>query len=297
MSPRPRPRSTALALALALVTGGVSRADDAAPVRRPTVTRRQAARAAKLRQRGLEHFVDRDYQLAADELMEAYRLDKREATLFGWAEAVRATGDCELATRIYKLLLDKTATPKLAEGAELGVAACEAQRQAEPPISGLRASNASVIPALGPAPAELVPEPAAPTTGADPAAEPSPAADEVQLADAGPAAGAPPTRPVHMTSYLLIGGGAFATLAGLATYATASTATDPNASHAAVTAARSDADWHRLIGASLGVAGASIVLVGVLRYRSESRTARTPAVVITPYVGAAGAGVALGGSF
>jgi hypothetical protein len=264
-----------LALTLA---GGVGRADDAPAPRAAAGLHRpaRAARAALLRQRGLEHFVNREYQLAADDLMEAYRIDKRAATLFAWAEAVRGAGDCELATRIYQHLLGKTAVVKLTRQAESGIAACEA---AAPTAASAPVAAPPVI---------------------DPAIEPGAAADEVPTAAEPPEpvrvpAASPDDNP-HLTSYLVMGGGGFTAVIGLAVFASGGDAgTGPNATHADATSARSSADWRKLIGASIAVIGGAVTLVGVVRYRSEPSRADSPALSIAPYFGGGGGGLVVSG--
>jgi len=266
-------------LALALARGGVARADGAqAP--HAAVAPRHPARAALLRQRGLEHFVNREYQLAADDLMEAYRLDKRAATLFAWAESVRGAGDCELATRIYQRLLDRTAALKLTRQAELGIAACEA---------------AAKEPAANPVTATA---PSAATVAIDPAIESIAAADAAadESADAPRAPPAASPEDPHLTSYLVIGGGAAAAVTGLAIYASGGATTAPDATHAEVTSARSSGDWRRLIGASLAVIGGGVTVVGVLRYRSERSRGSGPSLSIAPYIAGGGGGLVLSGS-
>jgi hypothetical protein len=278
---RVRSLGIAVALAAVLATTHAGHAEVARD-RRPTLTRKQAVRAAKLRERGLEHYLRREYQLASDELMEAYRLDKRPETLLGWAEAVRASGDCELASRIYGRLLDKTSDSKLTEQAEAGLAACVGQAGSAEPLTDTESELVAVLDDDVEPGAEAAPPMAAPA----PAPAPSTAA-------AAPAARAPS----HTASYILLGSGGLLTVGGLLTYATASDGSDlPNATHAQVTSARSRGDWHRLIGASVAVTGATVALVGILRYRSENRAADR-GVAVAPYVGSSGAGIALGGHF
>jgi len=271
-----RGRSLGCAVALlviAMVPGaGVAHADDGA---RDLGPRRRAVRAKTLRQRGLEHYLHREYQLAADELMESYRLDKRDETLFGWAEAVRATGDCPLARRIYRRLLDRTSDLSLVRQAEFGLTACE--------------------------PAGTVGSPPGTVAEPEPLADPASEADPVVEPDARSHADEPAKPPVvtvdHRTSYFLIGGGAAAAFAGLVAYTGAADGTgDPGASHAATTAARSSGDWQRLIGASVGVIGSGIAVFGVLRYRGDAARGE-PAVALAPYVSTTGFGVAIRGRY
>jgi hypothetical protein len=255
-----------------LATAPRARADEATPGGRGG--RSRAARAQALRQRGLEHFVHRDYQRAADELMEAYRIDKREDTLFSWAEAVRATGDCPLASRIYQRLLARTTDLTLVRQAEYGIASCEGSD-----------------PATGAA-VEIDDAAAAPTESA--AAPPRVAA----ISDP-PIAADVPSGPAidHTTSYIVIGSGALTGLIGLALYATATDGTGiPNATHATITAARSSGDWQRLIGASIGVIGGGVTLYGVLRYRRDAPR-RDPVLAVGPYVTLSGIGLAVSGRY
>jgi hypothetical protein len=257
------------------VYAGAADADDGS-ARVPGRTR--ATRARALRERGLEHFVHREYQAAADELMEAYRLDKRADTLFSWAEAVRATGDCPLATRIYQRLLDKTSDLAIVRQAEYGIATCE-----------------------GAAPVAAAP-------GAEVEVEPTASAARVAAPDVdrsieaeqphGAGAALPPAPGVdHTTSYLVIGGGAVTALTGLAVYAVASDGAGiPSATHAEVTAARSTGDWQRLIGASIGVIGSGVTVYGVLRYLRDAPR-RVPALALGPYVTTTGFGVAMSGRY
>lgn len=272
-------RASALLAAAIALHAGAARADDGPS--RAHGPRGRVARAERLRRRGLEHFVRRDYQLAADELMAAYRLDKREDTLFSWAEAVRATGDCPLATRIYQRLLDKTSDLELVRQAEFGITSCE---------------RAEAIPGGG-----TTPDPA-------PAANPTrPAAPEIErvIQASEPAAPAPPVTPAapaaptldHATSYLVIAGGAVTAVAGLAVYSSAADGTGmPGATHDQTTAARSSGDWQRLIGASIGVIGCGVAVFGVVRYRRDAPRAE-PAIALGPYVSTTGAGIALGGRY
>jgi hypothetical protein len=246
--------------------------------------RRKSARAAALRQRGLEHFVNREFQLAADDLMAAYRIDKRQETLFGWAEAVRATGDCALATRIYQRLLDKTTELKLSRQAELGIAACANAidvANANPPIEPVAADTLALATASEPDTVEV-----------------EEAHDEAPAAKPAPAPAPPPREPDHTASYLLIGGGAIAMLAGLVAYTGARDGTgDPNASHADKTSARSSGDWQRLIGASVAAAGGGVTVLGILRYRRDASRAREPVLALGPYVSTTGGGVVVSGGF
>lgn len=240
---------------------------------RPRVSSRQASRAAELRQRGLEHYLRRDYERASEELMEAYRIDRRPETLLGWGEAVRANGDCVLASRIYERLLVKTSDSKLIEQAEAGIAACADQVRSDASASEDSVSVLDDVEASTPA------EPPAPAPAAVPPA--------------------PAPRATHATSYLLLGGGSLVALGGLVTYATAADGSArPNATHAEITSARSRGDWYRLIGASITVAGATTALVGIFRYRSESRaSASDRRVAVAPYLVPSGGGLALGGRF
>jgi len=286
-------RALTLALTLTLVLCGVARVGTASPGPAVAASARHSPRAARLLQRGLEHFVNREYQLAADDLMEAYRIDKRSATLLAWAEAVRATGDCELAKRIYGRLLEKTSELKQARQAELGIAACEAE--SAPPPTGTPGAKPATELAFG----DVV------ATSPRPAARPRAAEElEIELAADDPAHAEdpapvrPPSDPEnpHATSYILMGSGGGAVLLGLAIYASAGNA-PLNASHAVVTSTRSDGDWRRLIGASAAVVGGGVALVGIVRYRSENRRARDPALTLAPYIGAAGVGIAVSGGF
>lgn len=289
MTPHRRGWTAALLVGALATSAASARADDTAG--RGAGGRSRAARALALRQRGLEHFVHRNYQLAADELMEAYRLDKREDTLFSWAEAVRATGDCPLASRIYQRLLARTSDLTLVRQAEYGIATCEG---ADP-----------VDVATGTAVEVEVEDAAAGPAAPPPASTPGPArvavvGDPSIGADASSRAG-PDTAPGaaidHTTSYIVIGGGALAALTGLALYTTASDGTGiPNATHATLTSARSSGDWQRLIGASIGVLGSGVTVYGVLRYRRDAPR-RDPALAIGPYVSPTGFGFAVSGRY
>jgi len=192
-----RPCIAALAAAATLLAAtGTGRAEGDKD-RRPVLTKRQSARAAALRQRGLEHFLAREYQLASDDLMEAYRLDKRPETLFGWAEAVRAAGDCELASRIYRRLFEKTTDIKLTRQAEVGLAVCEGQTSA----SGGAEALASIAPVTSGGASDLGIQGA---IGGG-----TPIDDHVELTDdAEPAPAKPAPEPTpHTTSYILLGSG------------------------------------------------------------------------------------------
>jgi len=207
-------------------------------------------RAAALREAGLERYLARDFELAAADLMEAYRLDGRETTLFDWAEAVRATGDLDLAVRLYQRLRARTTDPALTDKATRGLAACS------PPPPALPAPMRARAP--------LAPPP-----------RPAPS-------------------PSHAGSYALIGAGLVTGLVGLGTYVSGDRGAPPGSTHDVVTAARSDGDWRRVIGASVAAGGAVIALVGVLRYRHDERRER---LAITPIGGADRIGVAMSGAF
>jgi hypothetical protein len=286
-------------LLLIMVTADAADADRKSARRRASAE--QARQAAALRQRGLEHFVAREYQAAADDLMEAYRLDSREPTLLGWGEAVRALGDCELATRIYRHLLDNTGDLKLARQAEAGMDSCETQPADPSGLSAFLSTRRSSAAADGVLTIEPVPEhdeDAAAGGDAQPGdadLEPVAPAAPSGAATAVVAQRAAASNP-HTTSYILMGAGGFAAVGGLATYLSAGGAvTDPDANHGEVTAARSEADWRRLISASVAVVGATVAVVGVLQYRREQRRAR--GVAVAPYATASSAGVAVSGGF
>jgi len=283
-----RPCIAALAAAATLLAAtGTGRAEGDKD-RRPVLTKRQSARAAALRQRGLEHFLAREYQLASDDLMEAYRLDKRPETLFGWAEAVRAAGDCELASRIYRRLFEKTTDIKLTRQAEVGLAVCEGQTSA----SGGAEALASIAPVTSGAASDLGIQGA---IGGG-----TPIDDHVELTDdAEPAPAKPAPEPTpHTTSYILLGSGGLLMLGGLVTYLTAGDGTGiPNATHAQTTSDRSTGDWHRLIGASIAVVGTGVALYGLLRYRTENHAASDHRLAVVPYFASSGGGVALSGKF
>lgn len=280
-------RTSALLLGALILYTASARADDTTGS--GSGRRSRAARAQALRQRGLEHFVHRNYQLAADELMEAYRLDKREDTLFSWAEAVRATGDCPLAARIYQHLLARTSDLTLVRQAEYGITACE----------GAAPDNASTGAAVGLEGAAAAPPGPAPPVAAGPpriaaTSAPSIGADAPSHAGRDQAPGPPID---HTTSYVVIGSGALAALTGLALYTTASDGTGiPNATHAAVTSSRSTGDWQRLIGASIGVIGSGVTVYGVLRYRRDEPR-RDPALALGPYINTTGLGLAVSGRY
>lgn len=264
-------RAGALLAAAIALRAGAARADEGHS--RAPGPRGRAARAELLRRRGLEHFVHRDYQLAADELMEAYRLDKRADTLFSWAEAVRATGDCPLATRIYQRLLDKTSDLELVRQAEFGITSCERAANPTPPAAGPEIEQVIQASDTG------APDPPAP-----------PAVPTVDHTTAVPTVD-------HTTSYLVIAGGAITAVAGLVVYSSAADGTGiPNATHDQTTAARSSGDWQRLIGASIGAIGCGVAVFGVLRYRRDAPHAE-PAIALGPYVSTTGAGIALGGRY
>ncbi len=120
-----------------------ARARPPAPVAAPPT---DEARAAALREAGLERYLVGDFELAAADLMEAYRLDTRETTLFDWAEAVRATRDLDLAVRLYQRLLARTSDPTLAARARRGLAACA------PPVVGIAPAVAPPRPIVRAAP-------------------------------------------------------------------------------------------------------------------------------------------------
>ena len=96
-------------VATSLVLAGTASADRR-PVRRE---RDRDTRAERMRNRGATHFANAEYRLAGQQFMGAYRLDGRDETLFQWAEAVRATDDCELAVRLYERLGARTSTRSL----------------------------------------------------------------------------------------------------------------------------------------------------------------------------------------
>ncbi|MCE9572643.1 MAG: hypothetical protein K8W52_05760 [Deltaproteobacteria bacterium] len=254
-------RRAAILVVLAALIGASPAAADRGRRRHPRAHPAKAApkaapvdsvdtRAAALREAGLERYLARDFELAAADLMEAYRLDGRETTLFDWAEAVRATGDLDLAVRLYRRLLARTTDPALADKATRGLAACT-----PPP----------------PPPPMLARVPLAP-----PPRRPAPS-------------------PSHAGSYALIGTGVIAGLVGLGTYVSGDSGAPPGSTHDVVTAARSDGDWRRVIGASVAAGGAVIALVGVLRYRHDGRRER--AIAIAPFGGADRVGVAMSGAF
>lgn len=285
-------RSIALTAALTLLASsqtGYAEVARERPRAAVKLTKKRAARAAELRQRGLEHYLSREYQLASAALMEAYRIDKRPETLFGWAEAVRANGDCELASRIYGRLLAKTSDSKLTAQAEVGLSACADQAA----ITETAADDVVVI--------DGEPEDGEEDADASEASEPVPEAGA-------PAAAAAMTSPEasvaaasdvsHTASYILLGTGGVLGLGGLVTYATASTGSSrPNATHADITSARSRGDWYRLIGASVAATGVTVALIGLVVYRSENRTAADRRLSVAPFVAGAGAGIAFSGQF
>lgn len=288
-------------------TTRVSEAERSERSERRAASSERRTRAASLRQRGLDHFVSREFQLAADDLMEAYRIDKREATLFAWAEAVREMGDCDLAKRLYQHLFDTTSDFKMSRRAELGISTCvnsgSSSTSGDIDVSAIvnGSSNSSDADGLFKADESF---PAGSETAAEPEAAPGEAASEGDpaptdtMTPSGSIAPATPALNLPRTSYFLIGGGTFVALGGLVTYATTDNGTGTaNASHGETTSARSKADWRRLISASVAVLGGTVILVGVVQYRRENRRARDRVVAITPYANDSSAGVVVSGGF
>ena len=107
----------------------------------PIETRAQApddpkAAAAEAATRAQAHFAREEWELAVEDLVEAYALDPDPAYLYARAQAERMAGHCKIAIALYERFLESDPSAAQAEDTRINIRRCEetlwAEQAAEP---------------------------------------------------------------------------------------------------------------------------------------------------------------------
>jgi tetratricopeptide (TPR) repeat protein len=227
--------------------------------------------------RGFEHYQAGEYEQAIEELEKGYSIQPRVEFLFAWAQAARFAGRYELAIEKYEAFVAGGATQSQIDAARALIDECkdklEIQREAE------RRAEAKLRKEQEQAAAEREAEP-----------EPEPATDTDWRRD--PVGG------------VLVGTGAAALAGGVGLIVAAQVragsldgATTYEEFDRQFEDARRSVPAMRVAGGVLMVAGAGLIVGGIVRYGQKKRAARSSLSSAGVWLDDASAGVVVRGRF